>query len=262
MHRRLIAFALPLALAALAAPAANAAPAAGDLYVATTNAGTVKPLGHGNYRLTLAKPATTVTAFTDRPERSSSTQTLKSFVSDWASNGFSADHPNAALVVDGNQDTATYELSRPRLNKSGKLTLHAKRLSGHAPKHFGHASVFIDASGTQTPLQITVNGLPNNQAALFSFNDGVDLTPTPYFGPEVVTDNGGFVKATPTGLVIANSKPGDGTASDFTADIGIIHGNGPITGTLSVGAGATVSISVNGGAPVAIGNGPFSIPVS
>jgi hypothetical protein len=255
--------ALPLAAAAIAAPAADAAPARSDLYVATTTQGKVTPLAHGAYRIKFSDPAKSISAFTDRPERHTSTQSLRSFVSGWKNNGFAADHPNAALVVDGataGHDTYTYEISKPRITRSGALVLRAKRLGARAPRHFGRASLFIDDSGVQTPITISATVGPG-QSALLEFDDPIDIEPTGAFTPEFTATNGAFAELTDKGLVMSNGHSGQSSNVALAIDVDHV-GTGPITGTANLLGAATASIVVPGHAPVTIANGPFSVPVS
>jgi hypothetical protein len=265
-HLKSAALVLPLAAVAIAAPAATAAPAApaSDLYVVTTTAGKVVPAGHGAYRITLSDPARRISAFSDRPARRTSTQSLKRFVANWKANGFAADHPNAALVIDdagAGHDTYTYELSEPRITRSGALTIRAKRLAAKAPRRFGRASLFIDDSGAQTPLSIS-GTLAANQTALLAFNDPIDVEPTSSFLPKFTASNGLFLELT-SSQIILNGGHTSTAPTDVAFNVDVDHGgSGPITGVATMSGGATVSISVNGQSPVTVGNGPFSLPMS
>ena len=204
-----------------------------------------------------------ISAFTDRPERHTSTESLRSFVSGWKNNGFAADHPNAALVVDGapaGHDTYTYEISKPRITRSGALVLSAKRLGARAPRHFGRASLFIDDSGVQTPITISATVGPG-QSALLEFDDPIDIEPTDAFTPEFTATNGAFAELTDEGLVMSNGHSGQSSNVALAIDVDHV-GTGPITGTANLLGAATASITVPGHAPVTIANGPFSVPVS
>jgi hypothetical protein len=99
---------LLIALLGLAvfAPTAAAAPAGGGhaegslLYLQETAGGSIQRLGAGAYRLRLTGVSPRVTTFTDRPRRRAGRQGLEGFVGSWKANGFAADPPNAALVLD------------------------------------------------------------------------------------------------------------------------------------------------------------------
>src|SRR5690242_8805319 len=165
LRRAVPAVALALAASALVAPVAGAqsTPAGGDLYTATAAGGTLtKAPGKAAYRLTLKDPAAKVSAFSDRPVRTASTQSLQRFVGDWKANGFAQDPPNAALVLDqapAAHDTYLFELSKPRIERDRDLTFTAKRIGTRptgalepiakgadrgTPRGFGRASLFID----------------------------------------------------------------------------------------------------------------------
>ncbi|HEV7585849.1 MAG TPA: hypothetical protein VGO14_08730 [Solirubrobacteraceae bacterium] len=168
-----------LSLPALAAGSAVAATPPGYLYVITGFHGKLKAVskGHSLYQLTLAQ-STDVTYFSDRPQRRSGVIPLDVFVKDWTTFGFTAEPPNAALVISGapaNRDTFIFRLTRPRLGRHGTVQftalvfpatrvssgLHdlAARADTKLPRSFRTASVFIDngnVAGAPTgPAQIT-----------------------------------------------------------------------------------------------------------
>jgi hypothetical protein len=278
LRRAVPAVALALAASALVAPAAGAQPTGGDLYTATAAGGTLtKAPGKAAYTLTLKDPAAKVSAFSDRPARSASTQTLKRFVGDWKANGFTADPPNAALVLDqapAAHDTYLFELTRPRIARDGDLTFAAKRIGARpagalepiaaradrgTPRGFGRASLFIDDSGTQYQLSVTAKTGPDANVVIDFGADAVGLSPSSSWHPTVSSSDAGYTEYSPTSMTLVNSA---GVDSETTAAVGLDHqGSGPIVGAAIVPAGTTVTISVDGGAPVTIANGPFSIPV-
>jgi hypothetical protein len=276
--RNVTAVALAVAAVAAAAPAAGAAtPKAGpDLYVATTAGGKLtKVEGKGRYKLTLKDPANTVSAFADRPERTASTVSLSRFVQDWGANGFAADAPNAALVLDqapAAHDVYTFELGTPRIKPDGDVVLRVKRVGARpagalepivkradkgTPRGFGRASLFIDDGATQTPLMIQAD-LPVNTNALLLFNDPLSLQPNGSFGPYVVSEGGsGSVNMDPTSVTLQSGAGGAATETQ----IAVAHtGTGPVTGVAQLPAGGTLTIKVNG-TTYTIGNGAFSLPL-
>jgi len=279
-YRAIPAAVLTLAAFAAMAPAAGAQThgGGGDLYTTTADAGMLrKAPGKATYRLTLKDPAAKVSAFSDRPERTASRQSLKQFVGDWKANGFAQDPPNAALVLDrapAAHDTYLFELSHPRIARHGNLTFTAKRIGTRStgalepiakgadrgrPRNFGRASVFIDASGTTYSLAITAHTGPQANILLDFGADTVGLAPTTSWHPTITTVEDGSVEYSPTSMTLINSSPLD---SETTADANLNHqGSGPIIGDAIIPAGSTVAISIDGGAPVTIDNGPFSIPV-
>ena len=75
----------------------------------------------------------------------------------------------------------------------------------------------------------------------------------------MTTQNSGATEFSPTSMTLINSS---GVDSETTAEANLDHqGSGPIVGDAIIPAGTTVTIRVDGGAPVTISNGPFSIPV-
>jgi hypothetical protein len=266
--------------AASFAPAAMAqAPTGGDLFVATTSAGSLTPTGGDTYRLVLRDPARDVTAFSDRPERRTSTERVRAFVRDWDARGFAADPPNAALVIDGapaSRDVAVLEISKPRLARNGALSFTAKRvgsgvggeLSGLASRAdarvsrgFGRASLFVDASAAnEHKLAINVSGLPAGGLSMLQFGtERVDPFPSDASShPIYVAQAGGELTLATNAIVMSAG------AAPLTANLVIGVSSitpGPITGTLVLPAGATMTVAVDGGAPVTLPAGPFSLPV-
>jgi hypothetical protein len=158
---------LGLAVPASAAAApVNSGHAEGSfLYVQETAGGSIERLGGGAYRLRLTGVSPRVTSFTDRPRRRAGRQSLQTFVASWRANGFAADPPNAALVLDhapASHDVALLTLSHPHYDRARHtLTYRATPLRGRDPalasfarradpvgaEHLGAASLFVDDGG-------------------------------------------------------------------------------------------------------------------
>jgi hypothetical protein len=260
-----------LAALAVAAPAANAAPAH-DLYVATANKGSLaRTHAPGVYRLTMAQPSPSVTTFTDRPARSASALSTREFVRSWKAEGFAADPPNAALVIGdapATRDVYTFEISKPRIDKQGRVVFRAKRIGAPssgplesfgkradkpAAGRFGHASLFVDAGSLpQTPVHVQVSNLAPGQVVDLQFNQIVDLAPP-----------------VPTSVRVSNqasSEIDDGSLLISTQQQTLANGYWDIavdgtsaSGTATIPAGASVSIAVGSGPAQPISNGSFSV---
>jgi hypothetical protein len=174
----LIVCAVVIGLAVCSASAATAAPS-GDqpkgslLYVQQTSGGSIERLGHGVYRLRLTGISPRVSTFTDRPRRRAGSQGIEGFVHKWRANGFAADPPNAALVLDqapASRDVALLTLSHPHYNRAKQtLTYRATPLHGREPAlasfarradpisagELGGASLFVDDGGGGGRVTIT-----------------------------------------------------------------------------------------------------------
>jgi len=170
-----------LGLAVFASTAA-AAPNTSDrakgslLYVQETAGGTIERLGAGAYRLRLTGVSPRVTTFTDRPRRRAGRQGLEGFVGSWKANGFAADPPNAALVLDdapASRDVVLLTLSHPRYDRARRtLTYRATPLRGRETAlasfarradplragDLGAASLFIDDGGVLSTVVFTIVG--------------------------------------------------------------------------------------------------------
>ncbi len=170
-----------LALPAFA-PAAEAAPGEGAgsggslLYVQASAGGSVQRLSSGAFRLRLTGVAPHVSTFTDRPRRRAGSEGLAGFVGQWRENGFAADPPNAALVLDRaprSRDVALLTLSHPRYDHgretltyratplrgadAGALASFARRGDPVRQGAFGAASLFVDDGGaafTQVTFEV------------------------------------------------------------------------------------------------------------
>jgi|GEM_PF-1221681 len=145
------------------------------LYVQETAGGSIQRLGDGAYRLRLTGVSPRVTTFTDRPRRRAGIQGLEGFLGSWGANGFAADPPNAALVLDhapASRDVALLTLSHPHYDRARQtLTYRATPLRGHDTAlgsfarradpvragELGAASLFVDDGGAPTSTIITFN---------------------------------------------------------------------------------------------------------
>ena len=76
-------------------------PGVGELFVLRAGGGELERVRAGVFELVLRRPASAVTAFSDRPRRVVREQRLRSFVNGWNGLGFAADPPNAALSIAG-----------------------------------------------------------------------------------------------------------------------------------------------------------------
>ena len=98
--------------------------------------------------LTLSGVNPSVIMFTDRPARAAEAMQTSTFVAGWDKGGaksFKSDPPNAALtsIVDGKLQTATVELSEPRLDGT-TLTFKVRVIGGAVPTAGKTTSLFID----------------------------------------------------------------------------------------------------------------------
>jgi len=179
-----------LGLAAFASTAAAAPAGSGHakgslLYVQETAGGSIERLGAGAYRLRLTGVSPLVTTFTDRPRRRAGRLGLESFVGSWKANGFAADPPNAALVLDhapDSHDVALLTLSHPHYNRARQtLTYRATPLHGRdtalasfarradpvRAADLGAASLFVDDGGALSTVSFTVSGVATSSTVQF-----------------------------------------------------------------------------------------------
>jgi hypothetical protein len=185
-----------LGLAALASTAAAAPVKSGHakgslLYVQETAGGSIERLGAGAYRLRLTGVSPRVTTFTDRPRRRAGSQGLEGFVGSWKANGFAADPPNAALVLDhapASHDVALLTLSHPRYDRARQtLTYRAKPLRGRDTAlasfarradplkagDLGAASLFVDdGGGALTTVTFNIYGEATATTVQFLLSGG------------------------------------------------------------------------------------------
>jgi hypothetical protein len=152
---------------AAAAPGGGSHPKGSLLYVQETAGGSIERLGDGAYRLRLTGVSPRVTTFTDRPQRRAGSQGLEGFVGSWGANGFAADAPNAALVLDhapASRDVALLTLSHPHYDRARQtltyratplhgretaLTSFARRADPIRAGELGGASLFVDDGGSE-----------------------------------------------------------------------------------------------------------------
>lgn len=164
-----------LATTAAAAPASSGHAKGSLLYGQETAGGSIEGLGHGAYRLRLTGVSPRVSTFTDRPRRRAGIQGLGGFVGSWEANGFAADPPNAALVLDhapDSRDVALLTLSHPRYDRARQtLTYRATPLHGRDTAlasfarradpvragELGAASLFVDDGGGGANSEVTFN---------------------------------------------------------------------------------------------------------
>lgn len=162
---------------AMAAPGGSGHSKGPLLYVHETTGSSIQRLGGGAYRLRLTGVSPRVTTFTDRPRRRTGSQGLKGFIGSWGANGFAADPPDAALVLNdapASHDVALLILSHPRYDRARQtLTYRATPLRGRATAlasfarradpvragELGGASLVVDdgAAPAPTPTGITFN---------------------------------------------------------------------------------------------------------
>jgi hypothetical protein len=98
--------------------------------------------------LTLRNINPSMVMFTDRPARMAEAVPTATFLKHWEHGGkgsFKSDPPNAGVtfLVDGKLQTATLELSQPRLDGT-TLTYQARVLKGAPPPKAAETSIFFD----------------------------------------------------------------------------------------------------------------------
>jgi hypothetical protein len=175
---------------AAAAPAGSGHSPGSLLYVQETAGGSIQRLGAGSYRLRLTGVSPRVTTFTDRPRRRAGRQSLEGFVGSWKANGFAADPPNAALVLDhapASHDVALLTVSHPRYNRARQtLTYRATPLHGRdnalasfargadplRAGNLGSASLFVDDGGALSTVVFNVFGEATANTVQFLISDG------------------------------------------------------------------------------------------
>lgn len=191
----LIACGALLGLAVFASTAAAAPTASGHakgslLYVQETAGGSIEPLGAGAYRLRLTGVSPRVTTFTDRPRRRAGRQGLEGFVGSWKANGFAADPPNAALVLDhapASRDVALLTLSHPHYDRARQtltyratplhggdtaLASFARRADPVRAGDLGAASLFVDDGGALSNVTFNVSGEATTNTVQFLLSGG------------------------------------------------------------------------------------------
>lgn len=223
------------ACAAAAAPGTSSHPEGSSLYVQETAGGSIERLGDGAYRLTLTGVSPRVTTFTDRPRRRAGQQRLETFVAGWQANGFAADPPNAALVLDhapASRDVALLTLSHPHYDRARHtLTYRASPLRGRDPalasfarradpiraEHLGPASLFVDDGGGTSSVVFNISGEATSATVQFLISGGGVWTldprrPLAFSGTFTVTN----LVATENALSLGLSP---GSPLDFTVSV-------------------------------------------
>jgi hypothetical protein len=251
-------------------------PGVGELFVLRAGGGEIERVRAGVFELVLRRPASAVTVFSDRPQRVVREQRLRSFVKGWNGLGFGADPPNAALSIaeaPSARDVLLFELSRPRLGAGGR-TLHLRarplagrpdgslrRFAGRADRagvrRFGRASLFVDPSGQQVTASFQISGIPRSGQAIVDFTNALIDSTT---GIAVnVTGGASYVMGPDVFIVAAQSgAPVDATV---TLPVSVAAGATRLTGSASLPTGATASVTIGMGAPVALSGGDFSAPL-
>lgn len=198
------------------------------LMVLRSPGGTLKPLGHGRYALTLRGLDLQSVAFTDRPGRQAAVVNTTILLKSWRS-AFKSSPPNAALVLPGakvNRDTFVFELGPPKVDVAhrsatftariltsppARLAYLKSRVDKTPPRSFGSASLFVDdddsvntsycGAGIQnnSPYTLYTNGSPLYDQ--WTLADGGDLD---YNGEEEIQSD--VVPSTS----IASKKTGSG----------------------------------------------------
>ena len=250
-------------------------PGVGELFVLRAGGGELERVRAGVFELVLRRPASAVTAFSDRPRRVVREQRLRSFVNGWNGLGFGADPPNAALSIAGApsaRDVLVFEISRPRLGAGGRtLRFRARPLAGKpdaslrrfagradrvSVRRFGAASLFVDPSGQQVAASFQINGITTGSQAVVNVSNALI---DPSAGLDInMTGPAGYLMAQDIFLVAAQSvAPVDATVS---LGLSVTAGATNLTGSASLPTGATAAVTIGMGGPVPI-SGDFSVPL-
>lgn len=172
-----------------------------QLFVQSADSGRLASAGNadGEYMLTLRGVPAEVTSFSERPDRVASVVPIDELLDAWDSGPFSADPPNAALVIadahvardtfvfalakpryDPKRDTLRYRATLVRDEPTGRLAGFALDVDANPPATFLRASLFIDALPVQS-LSILVSEIPpGGQGNLGFIESAVPNTPTAY----------------------------------------------------------------------------------
>jgi hypothetical protein len=242
----------------------------GELFTLTGSGGTLTPVqGQEDvFDLTLTGASPDVTKFTDRPVRQASSEPLADFVESWSSRGFAEDPPNAALVIDQqeeNADTSVFELADPSYDQaSGDVTYRATHIDGGTaalpnpdedalpPDKFGQAHLFIDPGATPSiDFSLSVEGPPGRHDTIITLDSPFEV----FVGPGEQAAE--WLTPEPAGGILGGQIIQLGSSGDLGAQV--TGGPPPITGTAKIPSGADVTIQIGDGAPKPIGNGRFSV---
>jgi hypothetical protein len=248
---------------AAAAPASSGPSPGSLLYVQETAGGSIQRLGVGSYRLRLTGVSPRVTTFTDRPRRRAGRQSLEGFIGSWKANGFAADPPNAALVLDhapASHDIALLTLSHPRYNRARQtLSYRATLLHGRdnalasfargadpvRAGNLGSASLFVDDGGALSTVVFNVFGEVTANTVQFLISDGgawslSSVDALSIAGTLSITDLYATRNALNLGLL-----PGSSLA--FTASIPIEGQGAPVVEVTNVSGTITVTWPTDSG---------------
>lgn len=126
------------------------------LGIQNAQSGSISQINATAYTLELSNVSNGTIMFSDRPERIVETVSTSDFVRNWTAgpNSFSADAPNAALVIKDKQanqlDTAIIELFDPKYDMTtNTLTYTVMTENGttiHLPREFGATVMIIDTT--------------------------------------------------------------------------------------------------------------------
>jgi len=126
------------------------------LGIQNAQSGSISQVNATTYTLELSNVSNGTIMFSDRPERIVETVSTSDFVRNWTAgpNSFSADAPNAALVIKDKQasqlDTVIIELFDPKYDMTtNTLTYTVMTENGttiHVPREFGATVMIIDTT--------------------------------------------------------------------------------------------------------------------
>jgi hypothetical protein len=147
---------------------------AGVLLVQPADAGRLERVGGDRYRLVLSPPEPRTYAFTDRPERRTTSFATSTTPQRWLLGDFIVDPPNAALQIEPDDrarprirrpQTLVFELTGPHFDPArGELSYGAILLGSdrRPPRSFGESALFIDNADPG----VASAGAPSGQAEL------------------------------------------------------------------------------------------------
>lgn len=247
---------------ATAAPAQPKAKSVQSLFVLNASQGSLSHHGGKRWTLRLGRSAPLVTRFTDRPVRQADTTRLRTFIRQWRAYGFTADPPNAALVVAGapeGRDVFVFTLRRPRISGRtvvfsatpvGATTAGLSAFAGRAdglpglrrigaradtarPIRFASSSLFIDggelAGIVYQPITFSIaNVQPGQNIAITLGSQGASIGFTA--GPVGSTESGVALSGEAGPVPITSLRLLTNALLIRTGDTG---GGGSITFTLS-----------------------------
>jgi hypothetical protein len=151
--------------------------------------------------------------------------------------------------------TATVRVRTAKLSRPLALELSARGTVATSPA-VPVAPVLGD-SAAEVPVKINITGLPAQQLVLLQFDQALDYRPitgnttmTPQFN---LQGNGARVMLPNNAILVG------GSSTSMNAQINVGADTSQLSGTATVPAGATVTMSVNGGAPVNITGGQFNV---